>query len=361
MSARGLGASDSTSKTDASPVTIADYGSQAALNLLLLHTLAGEAAVSSLLSGAGAPASFRVLGEESASSLEEGDPALLAAVLAAFSSAMAPKAELAGVVAGGGSSAAGGAWTSTDVLRALAAGSCQGGLACEGEGEGRGYWTMDPIDGTKGYLRGGQYAVGLAYIRDGTPVLAVMACPCLPLPTWEGSSSPSPLGALFAATLGGGATQEPLFAEGAAAAAAAAQPTPITTTPAGPAPKPAQHLTLCESFESGHSNRAVSEAVARALGLVKPPIRMDSMGKYALVARGCGDVYFRCVRAQAPGLTCTAARQLSLNTRNLTHTHLLPHPTPLTQHQDAPWHLQRVRVGPRPWLPAAARGWRRGD
>lgn len=27
---------------------------------------------------------------------------------------------------------------------------------------GRRYWALDPIDGTKGFLRGGQYAVALA-------------------------------------------------------------------------------------------------------------------------------------------------------------------------------------------------------
>jgi hypothetical protein len=31
--------------------------------------------------------------------------------------------------------------------------------------------VLDPIDGTKGFLRGGQYAVGLALIEDGKPVL----------------------------------------------------------------------------------------------------------------------------------------------------------------------------------------------
>ena len=66
---------------------------------------------------------------------------------------------------------------------------------------------------------------------------------------------------------------------------------------------------VCESFESGHSNHALSQAIAGALGVVKPPIRMDSMGKYGLVARGCGSLYLRfppssykeCVWDHAPG------------------------------------------------------------
>jgi 3'(2'), 5'-bisphosphate nucleotidase len=29
------------------------------------------------------------------------------------------------------------------------------------------HWTLDPVDGTKGFLRGGQYAICLALIEDG--------------------------------------------------------------------------------------------------------------------------------------------------------------------------------------------------
>jgi 3'(2'), 5'-bisphosphate nucleotidase len=301
VASRGLAAGECVSKADASPVTIADYGAQAALNALLLHALQGEGALRALLGGAPAPPAFRVLGEESAAGLAGCDAGLQAAVLAAFAGAMAPRGELVG-------SGSGSEWVGSDVLQALGAGSCPGGRASEGQGEGRGYWVMDPIDGTKGFLRGGQYAVGLAFIRDGAPVLAVMACPALPYPAWprEGgapvdaaaaapaaaaaaaaaaATAPQELGALFSATAGGGATQEPLFASGAVA------PQRITCAP----PRASADLTLCESFERGHSDHAVSEAVARALGLTRQPIRMDSMGKYALVARGCGDLYFRCV------------------------------------------------------------------
>src|SRR5688572_28037633 len=33
------------------------------------------------------------------------------------------------------------------------------------------YWTLDPIDGTKGFLRGGQYAVSIGYIERGQVVI----------------------------------------------------------------------------------------------------------------------------------------------------------------------------------------------
>jgi 3'(2'), 5'-bisphosphate nucleotidase len=41
-------------------------------------------------------------------------------------------------------------------------------------------WTLDPIDGTKGFLLGGQYAVCLALIEDSDVKLGVMGCPNLP-------------------------------------------------------------------------------------------------------------------------------------------------------------------------------------
>src|SRR5689334_5831245 len=39
------------------------------------------------------------------------------------------------------------------------------------------FWTLDPIDGTKGFLRGEQYAVALALIIEGQVAVAALACP----------------------------------------------------------------------------------------------------------------------------------------------------------------------------------------
>ncbi|XP_042492888.1 putative PAP-specific phosphatase, mitochondrial [Macadamia integrifolia] len=48
------------------------------------------------------------------------------------------------------------------------------------------YWLLDPIDGTKGFLKGGEalYVVGLALVVEGEIVLGVMGCP-----NWEGEFS----------------------------------------------------------------------------------------------------------------------------------------------------------------------------
>lgn len=43
------------------------------------------------------------------------------------------------------------------------------------------YWVLDPIDGTRGFLEGGDalYVVGLSLVVKGILVLGVMGCPCL--------------------------------------------------------------------------------------------------------------------------------------------------------------------------------------
>src|SRR6185436_9202605 len=60
------------------------------------------------------------------------------------------------------------------ILDAIDRGSHPGGAA------GR-FWTLDPIDGTKGFLRNEQYAVALALIVDGRVTVSALACPNLPL------------------------------------------------------------------------------------------------------------------------------------------------------------------------------------
>ena len=58
------------------------------------------------------------------------------------------------------------------ILSAIDAGSDAGGAS------GR-LWTIDPIDGTLGFLRKEQYAVCLALIVDGKVELGLLACPNL--------------------------------------------------------------------------------------------------------------------------------------------------------------------------------------
>jgi 3'(2'), 5'-bisphosphate nucleotidase len=41
------------------------------------------------------------------------------------------------------------------------------------------FWALDPIDGTKGFLRGDQYAIALALVENREVKLGVLACPNL--------------------------------------------------------------------------------------------------------------------------------------------------------------------------------------
>lgn len=64
-------------------------------------------------------------------------------------------------------------------------------------------WTIDPIDGTKGFLRGEQYAVCLALIVDAQVKVGVIGCPNLPV----SATGPNRKGCIFVAVRGHGVEQ----------------------------------------------------------------------------------------------------------------------------------------------------------
>ena len=134
------------------------------------------------------------------------------------------------------------------------------------------YWTLDPIDGTKGFLRGEQYAIALGLIEHGEVILGVLGCPNLPNP--DGS-----IGAIFAAT------------DGVCQAwyGSAETPQPVRVA----APASVAEARFCESVESGHSNQDHSALIASRLGITAEPYRIDSQCKYAAVARGDASIYLR--------------------------------------------------------------------
>ena len=134
---KSIGALD---KADKSPVTIADFGAQA----LVLNSLAkafpndpatGEEDASELL----IPENTKLL-EEIVRRVRQVEPSL----------------------------------NQLSIISAIERGSHPGG------GSGR-FWTLDPIDGTKGFLRGDQYAIALGLIENGEVVAGVLGCPNLPV------------------------------------------------------------------------------------------------------------------------------------------------------------------------------------
>jgi 3'(2'), 5'-bisphosphate nucleotidase len=144
------------------------------------------------------------------------------------------------------------------------------------------FWTLDPIDGTKGFVRGDQYAIALALIVDGTPQVAALCCPHLP--DTIDAEDPETRGQAFLAVRGEGTLQRPLQDD--------AEPTPIhtsdTTDPG------ASRFT--ESFVSSHSSRGLAADVAERLGITADPVRIDSQAKYAMVANSNAEIYLRLPR-----------------------------------------------------------------
>ena len=140
-------------------------------------------------------------------------------------------------------------------------------------------WTLDPIDGTKGFLRGEQYAVCLALLVDARVQLGVTGCPNLPI----NASNPSgERGCLFVAVRGQGAQQLPL-----------ANPLAEPPIPLEIPSFTLETLNLLESVEKAHSKLSFNERVAQILGVSRPPTRMDSQAKYCALTRGDGGVYLR--------------------------------------------------------------------
>lgn len=227
---------ETLAKQDKSPVTIADFASQAIVCRALAESFPQDA----------------VIAEEEAS-------ALLAPENETFVERMLAELRAAGVAA---------------VREEVAAWIDHG----RHTPHPRRFWTLDPIDGTKGFLRGEQYAISLALIVEGRIEVAVLGCPNLP----AAGADNHPPGAVFTAVRGGGAQVRPLDD-------VRAPPRPVHTSPTR---NPAQ-ARLCESVESGHSAHGTSAEIAARLGLQHPPVRLDSQAKYAVVARGEADIYLR--------------------------------------------------------------------
>ena len=157
-------------------------------------------------------------------------------------------------------------------------------------GPGRRWWTLDPVDGTKGFVRNEQYAVALALIEDGEVVLAAMGCPNLPYCGEPGEPNVAgPIGVLFVAERGAGARMMPLFE---ASADRAGEPIHAA------APATTADARYAESVEAAHSDQSEAARIGAALGITAEPVRLDSQTKYAMVARGDASIYLRVPRGE---------------------------------------------------------------
>jgi HAL2 family 3'(2'),5'-bisphosphate nucleotidase len=138
------------------------------------------------------------------------------------------------------------------------------------------FWTLDPIDGTKGFLRGEQFAIALALIIEGRVSLGILGCPNL-----------GAKGTLFWATENGGSRK--------------------ITTASGKSElihvsllTDSQQMKFVESYESSHSDKDTQLAISRLLQIEHAPEQMDSQVKYGIVAAGAADIYLRIPNPATP-------------------------------------------------------------
>lgn len=248
------------SKDDKSPVTVGDFGAQALIIQAIKKNFPDD----------------EVVGEEEASSLRERKA--LSGEIWNLVKDVKLDDEHADALLGGPLS------SEDAMLRAIDEGASAGGA------KGR-IWALDPIDGTKGFLRGGQYAVCLALIVDGDVKVGVLGCPNLPIDDaapltadiGEHQTDQTGKGILFSAVQGEGANSRPL-----------SRGTLTPSKPISMRPVPdISNASFCESVEAGHSNQGDNAAIAKRLGITSPSVRMDSQAKYGSIARGAGDLYLR--------------------------------------------------------------------
>ena len=228
---------DAVEKADRSPVTVADFGSQA-----LICQAIGEAF----------PADA-IVAEEDSQALQE-NPQLMQRV--------------------------------TGYVDRFSAGIPSTQTVCDwidlGDGEkwAERFWTLDPIDGTKGFLRGDQYAIALALIVNGEVKLGVLGCPNLPQKLDDPQAQ---RGCLFVAERGAGTRMLSLDGQDSER---------IQISQAT--------RRFAESVESTHSDLDTHAQIAQQVGIIEPPIRMDGQGKYGVLARGEASVYIRLPNPATP-------------------------------------------------------------
>jgi HAL2 family 3'(2'),5'-bisphosphate nucleotidase len=229
-------------KADNSPVTVADFACQALASYLLKETFPDDPLVA----------------EETSTSLQTAETADTLDLVSSFVSRVAGKHDTRQI--------------------------------CEWIDRGQAdtaerFWTLDPIDGTKGFLRGDQFAVALALIENDLVQLGVLGCPNLVDGQHPDLSGP---GSLVIAVRGQGTWSTSLT-----------EPGSFSRLMVSECSEPAEARIL-RSFEAGHTNVDQIDLFQEALGVRVAPVRMDSQAKYAVLAAGGGDLLLRLLSPTKP-------------------------------------------------------------
>jgi 3'(2'), 5'-bisphosphate nucleotidase len=147
------------------------------------------------------------------------------------------------------------------------------------------FWTLDPIDGTKGFIRGDQYAIALALIENRMVKLGILACPNLYFDIKQPSGEK---GCLFVALKGRGSVEMDIHGAGK------------RTVSVSKVKDPSEAI-ITESVEPNHADHLTHRHLARKLNILKPSLRMDSQAKYGILARGEVTFYLRVPSTAEPG------------------------------------------------------------
>ncbi|MCP4141063.1 MAG: 3'(2'),5'-bisphosphate nucleotidase [Chloroflexi bacterium] len=237
-------ADNALTKGDKSPVTVADFASQALVSRMLMERFPDTVLV----------------GEEASDALKEEGAEHLLEQVTGYVSRFVPESDPDTVCE----------WIDRGAADAA-----------------NRFWTVDPIDGTKGFIRGDQYAVALALVEDGEVKIGVLGCPNL---TDGYISEPGGAGTLMIAIRGEG-TWLTDMAEG--------EEKDWKGVQASPRANPAE-ARLMRSFESGHTDVSKIDEISSALGTKAEPVRMDSQAKYAVLAVGAGEIILRLLSPKMP-------------------------------------------------------------
>ncbi len=152
------------------------------------------------------------------------------------------------------------------------------------------FWTLDPIDGTKGFLRKEQYATALALIENGIVTVGFLTVPNL---TWIKEKHEFSTEKLFDAQSG-----SILYAcRGAGTWVSAIKDmnteTEFEKIHVSDCANP-ESASVLRSVEAGHTNLGQIDVLCEKIGATRV-FGMDSQAKYAILAAGQSELLFRLI------------------------------------------------------------------
>lgn len=137
-------------------------------------------------------------------------------------------------------------------------------------------WILDPIDGTKGFLRGEQFAIAVAYLKKGNVELGALGCPWLNASCAPNHQGP---GISVIAKKGEGAWVSPLGDTSHFKKIQVSKRSHLSeSVPMG-------------SVEPSHSDDSKLGQLLQHFKIKSPAQKMDSQAKYAALAGGFGDFF----------------------------------------------------------------------